>query len=85
MFDPSAFMDNDLPTRSGRVTVPQIAKRLEIGRLAVYDMLRQGTIPGIRVGRRWIITRHAYAQWERTCGLPNTTGFPSKPEVSVVN
>ncbi len=32
----------------------------EIGRLAVYAMLEQGILPGIRLGRRWIITRHAY-------------------------
>jgi hypothetical protein len=32
-------------------------------------MLEQGILPGIRLGRRWIITRHAYEQWERTCGM----------------
>jgi len=55
----------------GRLSVPQIAQRLNIGRLAVYDMLEQGLLPGIRLGRRWIVTRHAFEQWERTCG----TGF----------
>ncbi len=53
---------------SSRVSVPEIARRLHIGRLAVYAMLEQGLLPGIRLGRRWIITRHAYEQWERTCG-----------------
>jgi excisionase family DNA binding protein len=52
---------------SARMSVPEIAARLRIGRLAVYSMLEQGIIPGVRIGRRWPVTRHAYQQWERTC------------------
>jgi len=59
----------------GRISVPEIAQRLSIGRLAVYGMLERGLIPGIRLGRRWIVTRHAFEQWERTCG----TGFHGQP------
>jgi excisionase family DNA binding protein len=61
-----------LVTPSSRISIPEIAKRLDIGRLAVYEMLERGIVPGVRLGRRWIVTRHAYEQWERTCG---TTGF----------
>jgi excisionase family DNA binding protein len=71
--------------RSSRMTVPEIVHRLRVGRLAVYAMLEQGIIPGIRLGRRWIITRNAYEHWERTCGVPTATGFSVAPEVSVVN
>jgi excisionase family DNA binding protein len=71
--------------RSARITVPEIAKRLNIGRVAVYGMLEQQVLPGLRVGRRWIITRHAYVQWERTCGMPPRTGLVVQPEVSVLN
>ncbi len=72
--------------RSGnRMSVPEIARRLEIGRLAVYAMLEQGILPGVRLGRRWIITRHAYEQWERNCGLRHGAGLPSPPEVTVLN
>jgi excisionase family DNA binding protein len=67
------------------MTVEEIAHRLDIGRLAVYAMLEQGIIPAIRLGRRWIITRHAYEQWERTCGTPPETGLPADTEVTVVN
>ena len=70
--------------RSARITVPEIAKRLNVGRLAVYAMLEQGIIPGVRLGRRWIITRHAYEQWEHTCGRPGA-GLPTRPEVTVLN
>jgi hypothetical protein len=42
-------------------------------------MLEQGIIPGIRLGRRWIITRHAYEQWERTSGMRARTGLHAQP------
>jgi excisionase family DNA binding protein len=51
------------------MSIPEIAQRLSIGRLAVYTMLEQGLLPGIRVGRRWLVTRHAFESWERTCGM----------------
>ena len=53
---------------SGRITIPEIAERLRVGRLTVYAMLERGIIPGIRIGRRWIVTRYAYEEWERICG-----------------
>jgi excisionase family DNA binding protein len=61
--------------RSGRISTQEIAERLDIGRLAVYAMLEQEILPGIRLGRRWIITRHAYEQWERTCGIRAGAGL----------
>ena len=69
----------------GRITVPEIARRLGIGRLAVYAMLRRGVIPGIRLGRRWIVTRKAFEQWESTCGMKGSSGLAPTPEVNVVN
>lgn len=69
----------------GRISVPEIARRLDIGRLAVYAMLDQGILPGIRLGRRWIITRHAYEQWERTCGMQRGPGLRTTQEVTVLN
>ena len=63
----------------------EIARRLNIGRMAVYSMLEQGIIPGVRLGRRWIITRHAYLAWERTCGRRVGAGLRRQPEVVVVN
>jgi excisionase family DNA binding protein len=66
---------------SSRMSIPEIANRLSIGRLAVYTMLEQGIIPAIRLGRRWIVTRHAFENWERTCGMP--TGLPPRTEHKV--
>ena len=69
-----------------RMTVEEIARHLDIGRLAVYAMLEQRLLPGIRVGRRWIVTRHAFEFWERTCGsTPESTGLSPQPEHKVVN
>jgi excisionase family DNA binding protein len=58
-----------MPPISNRITVPDIAVRLHIGRQAVYRMLEQHIIPAIRLGKRWIITRYAYEQWERSAGM----------------
>ena len=70
-----------------RITVDEIADRLDVGRQAVYTMLEQGLLPGIRLGRRWIVTRAAFEAWERTCGTPTDkptgTGFHPDFEVTV--
>jgi excisionase family DNA binding protein len=80
-----AGADSPTDSLSARISVLEIARRLNIGRLAVYSMLEQGIIPGVRLGRRWIITRDAYLSWERTCGLPAGAGLSRQPEVDVVN
>jgi excisionase family DNA binding protein len=67
------------------MSASEIARRLSIGRLAVYALLEQGIIPGIRLGRRWIITRHAYEQWERTCGTRGGAGLRPTQEVTVLS
>jgi excisionase family DNA binding protein len=59
---------------SGRIPVPEIAARLAVGRMAVYSMLEQGIIPAVRIGKRWIVTRHAFENWERTCGSSRPEG-----------
>ena len=84
---PNSRQSNDSQPcpRGNRISVEEIARRLEIGRVAVYSMLEQGIMPGIRLGRRWIITRHAYEQWERTCGMRASAGLHSRPEVTVLN
>ena len=51
---------------SNRLPVSEIAKRLSVGKMAVYVMLEKRILPGIRVGRRWLVTRQAYEQWENT-------------------
>jgi hypothetical protein len=45
--------------------------------MAVYGMLEQGIIPGIKVGTRWLVTRHAYEHWEKTCGQIRPADTPA--------
>lgn len=61
-------VNETLDVRGAAIQVPEIAQRLGVGRLKVYAMLKANVIPGIRFGRKWIVTRYAYEQWERTCG-----------------
>ena len=77
--------DELIDSPSSRISVLEIARRLSIGRLAVYSMLEQGIIPGLRLGRRWIITRHAYLTWERTCGLRTRAGLRRPTRANGVN
>jgi excisionase family DNA binding protein len=67
--------------RNKRITIEEIADRLSIGRLAVYALLEQKEIPAIRLGRRWIVTRYAYENWERTCGTTPRTSTNVEPAV----
>ena len=80
---PSRISNTVSVEKSGRMTVPEIARRLDMGRVAVYEMLERGILPGIRLGRRWIVTRHAYEHWERTCGSRGRTGHGAQAEVTV--
>jgi excisionase family DNA binding protein len=57
-------------TQRTRITVGEIADRLQLGERAVYELLEQSAIPAIRFGRRWLIARHAYEQWERNFQVP---------------
>ena len=48
--------------------VDELARELGLGRLTVYAALRDGTIPSIRVGKRYVLPRTAIAEWLRNAG-----------------
>lgn len=77
--------EGQVDQRTARISVAEIARRLDVGRLTVYAMLEQGILPGIHLGRRWIVTRHAYMEWERTCGTRPGPGLTRPPEVMVLS
>lgn len=84
----SKTYDSDCPSEvvpASRLSVEEISRRLNVGRLAVYSMPESGILPAIRLGRRWIITRQAYEQWEQTCGMRRGAGLHTKQEVEVLN
>ncbi len=43
--------------------VGELARELGLGQLTVYAALRNGTIPSIRVGKRYILPRAAISEW----------------------
>lgn len=53
---------------NSRMRIPEIASRLNVCRDTVYSMLEAGQLPGLRIGRRWLVTRPAYEAREKTCG-----------------
>jgi len=52
-----------------KISIPEIAGRLLVGRMAVYQLLESRTIPANRLGWRRIVTRNACEQVEKTCGM----------------
>lgn len=55
--------------------VKEAAVVLKLSRAATYAALRRGQIPARRVGRRWLIPRHALHTWLNTAEqiTPETT------------
>ena len=45
-----------------KLTVPEAAKALGIGRNAGYEAARRGEIPTIRIGKRIVVPRAAFEQ-----------------------
>ena len=61
------------------LTVREAAKLLRISPNTCYELIRQGRIPHIRLGRRILIPRHGLEQWiAQEAGLPE----PPPPVVS---
>lgn len=54
--------DDQGPTRS-TYSVPEVARILGLGRGIVYELVRQGQIPALRCGSRWIIPRRRFHAW----------------------
>jgi excisionase family DNA binding protein len=49
-------------------SVDELATELGISRQSAYAALRQGKIPSIRLGKRFIIPRSAIAEWLKRPG-----------------
>lgn len=44
-------------------SIDELATALRVGRNKIYEMLKDGTIPAIRHGRRYVIPRTAVDAW----------------------
>jgi hypothetical protein len=51
-----------------RITMKQNASSPSVSRLGGYALLDRGEISAIRLGRRWIVTRHATSSETGTLG-----------------
>jgi excisionase family DNA binding protein len=52
-------------------SVDEFAREIGISRNMAYTGLREGTIPAIRIGKRFIIPRAAVRAWYDTCINPS--------------
>ena len=50
-------------------TPEEVCEQLPLGRSVVYRELRRGTIPSIRIGKRFVIPKSAFHRWLETAAL----------------
>ncbi|GLW59000.1 helix-turn-helix domain-containing protein [Kitasatospora phosalacinea] len=55
-----------MTTATELLTVPQVMERLQLGRTAVYDLLRSHQLPSLTLGRARRIPAHALTELIRT-------------------
>lgn len=44
-------------------TVPEVAQLLSLSRGTAYALVRDGTIPALRLGSRWVVPRARFHAW----------------------
>jgi excisionase family DNA binding protein len=64
----NAVQCEPMTERSVYPSVDALAEELGISRQSAYAGLREGTIPSIRLGKRFIIPRAAVQEWLRKAG-----------------
>jgi len=47
------------------LTVSELSEYLQIHRTTIYRMLRQGKLPGFRIGSDWRFSLEAIERWQR--------------------
>jgi excisionase family DNA binding protein len=57
---------------SATLSPEELARTLSVSRHGIYTGLRNGSIPSIRLGRRFVIPRAAINDWLRTAGRPES-------------
>ena len=59
MVQSTQTQDKAAPNETLVLTVGETAKLLRLSKTTVYDQIRQGTIPNIRMGKRILVPRAA--------------------------
>jgi excisionase family DNA binding protein len=71
MLDPSGGASAGSTDSSFLLTVPEAARLLRISRNLAYELIRQNTLPHVRLGRRILVPRRGLENWiEREAELP---------------
>ena len=63
-------------------SVTEIAKLLGIGRSKAYELVRSGTIPSLRLGRRIVIPKLALSRFLAECANQNLDEADHQPRKS---
>ncbi len=61
------------------MTVQQLAEYLQMSSDKVYDMVKKGEIPAIKIRQQWRFDRDQIDAWLRTCAASRTA---EKPEAN---
>jgi excisionase family DNA binding protein len=76
-----------MPTADEIFTIKELSEHLRVHPTTIYRLLRQGSLPGFRVGSNWRFSRQAIEQWERDqagrLGGPSRRGHRKKPNEAV--
>jgi excisionase family DNA binding protein len=59
------------------LTITELSEHLRVHPTTIYRLLRQGRIPGFRVGSSWRFSRRAIENWERGQGESPVTAIRS--------
>jgi len=62
-------------------TIKELSEHLRVHPTTIYRLLRQGRLPGFRVGSNWRFNRAAIEEWEmaqRSVFEPSGRGRPKK-------
>jgi excisionase family DNA binding protein len=65
-------------------TIKELSEHLRVHPTTIYRLLRQGRLPGFRVGSNWRFNRAAIEQWELTQAakfpMPISRGRRKRPQ-----
>jgi excisionase family DNA binding protein len=66
-----------MPQNNDILTISELSRHLRVHPTTIYRLLRQGRIPGFRVGSAWRFNRTAIEKWEHGQALaPSMTPEP---------
>ncbi len=58
------------------LTIADLSRHLRVHPTTIYRLLRQGRIPGFRVGSTWRFNKSAIESWEHTQGRMSDVDIP---------